>query len=357
MKLLNAFEAYWRNMSQREQRLALAVAALAVLFTGYTTVQRSIERIQQLDRNIDTLHDAILNAAAQIAVRESVEAQYREVAAQHSSAWTEAEIHSRLQEEILRLNQVEPPPLDEATGAPVTMDTGSGALVELPAIGQGTLLEGGRGYRQYSINIRIPRAEFSNLIAFLERLHMSPQSLRIDGLDITRPYNQSIVNANVSITRIIVDGRPDEGAAVRQARETEAERIGRGLDEWIAAGCTLTQGTEELGPEAIVAAADGPGARLHLRTRVASAETFDLQFDALLEGEAAITVYDEDRGRAFSQEIPLRNDGQAHRYRVRFTAPGNPGFPATVGAPYIQFKGGAGRILLDNVTLSKAARS
>ena len=111
--LLQKLNKAWDGLSKREQRLALAVAMLVALFSVVTTVRVAVQRITDLNSTIHNLQQDIVNYHGQIAKKKSVEAQYEKVAKQHSSKWTEAEIHDRLRGEIYRLAQNEPPELDE----------------------------------------------------------------------------------------------------------------------------------------------------------------------------------------------------------------------------------------------------
>ncbi len=166
-KLMEKIGAQLGRMSQRERYLAYAVAGLLSLSLCVVVVRGAYDYVQELDHSIDRLQEDIVNYRYQIAHRQEVEALYARVAKQHSSKWTEAEIHDRLRQEIYRLAQMTPPALDE-NGIPVQVSAQGGSLVDIPTLRQGALLEGGEDFRQYQLEFRIERAEFNNVVAFVE---------------------------------------------------------------------------------------------------------------------------------------------------------------------------------------------
>lgn len=218
MRTVSTLRAVWGRLSERERKLALAVLVLFALMASFTLVRRSLDTVLELDKRIAQMQDDILNYHRLIAKKQSVEAHYAEVATQHSSEWTEPEIQERLRQEIYRLAQITPPPLNE-DGVPVRTNNPEGNLVEIPSLGQGVLREGGEGFREYTITFKVPPVEFAAMVEFLERLQGSPQSLRIDGLELIRHFSSTQVGATISITRTIVNRGADEdsaGAGVEQ---------------------------------------------------------------------------------------------------------------------------------------------
>jgi len=140
MQMLRSASDLWRKLSPREQRLAGLVFALAVALLAAVGLRRGWDRIEELDSSIMLLEDAIVENTHQVARREAVEAEYREVSAQHSSAWSAAEILDRLRNEIYRLAHNVPSPLN-AEGVADRVENDSGLLVNLPELGEGTLEE------------------------------------------------------------------------------------------------------------------------------------------------------------------------------------------------------------------------
>lgn len=211
MNWLQRLNSIWQGLMPREQHLALAVACLVALMLVFLVVRTGRTRLQQHEAALSRLQDELSLYERLVTEREAVEAQFGEVATQHSSAWSEPEILDRLRQEIYRLAQKKPPALDE-NGIPVSSSGEGGHLVEIPALGQGRLNDANEGYREYSISFKVPPAPLPNMMTFLQRLQNSPQSLRIDGLEIVRPHQETSVTAHIDLTRIIVDGMP-EGTA------------------------------------------------------------------------------------------------------------------------------------------------
>ncbi|HDP34967.1 MAG TPA: hypothetical protein ENN29_07645, partial [Candidatus Hydrogenedentes bacterium] len=227
----------WRNLSEREQRLAVLTVIAATLMIVFFTFRRAQDRIDDLDREIDILEEQLVSFTGHLGHRDFIEAQYAAIAAQHSSEWTEAEIHDRLRQEIYRLAKNDPPPLDER-GIPIDVAARSGNLVEI-SMGKGQMTEGGVGYREYRINLRIQPTYLNNIIEFLQRLHNSPQSLRIDALDLNRAPESDMVAASVDISRIVADGAPMPQGAATVASSSGVGRIPLRADSWEAFGATI----------------------------------------------------------------------------------------------------------------------
>ncbi|MBI3117442.1 MAG: hypothetical protein HYZ00_02070 [Candidatus Hydrogenedentes bacterium] len=342
-------------MSVREQRLALAVGALVVLMGGYWLVQGVRGSVHRLDTEIDRLQDDVVNFHHQIARKQSVEAHYAEVSAQHSSAWTEPEIQERLRQEIYRLAKKSPPPLNEE-GVPATTLSEEGNLVEIPGLGQGTLSEGEENYRQYSINFRVPPVELPALVAFLERLQGSPQSLRIDGLELVRPPDSTKVSATIDLTRIIVAGAAgadSEGAGLQVAEGTPLELR---PDEWKCVGgeIVLTSEHATTGQDALKVTAQAEKALVYLPRGLPAGATYDLSIDLSATGQARMDIDTEAGGETFSGGDALRGDGKPYRYSVRFTVPGEAGEQTQLRLPVISLEGAGQSVYIDNWILTKS---
>ena len=83
-QLQKAAESF-EKLNPREQRLAIAVAALVALFAVFGIVRYALESLAMLDSQINRLQQTLLNVDNQIRHRESIEEQYARVASQHSS--------------------------------------------------------------------------------------------------------------------------------------------------------------------------------------------------------------------------------------------------------------------------------
>jgi len=322
MAVFEKISALWAGLSPRERRLALATAAAVAVFVSWTAVQSSLRSIAALDTEITQVQEEIVGAANQIAHRETVDALYGKVAAQHSSAWTEAEIRDRLRQEVYRLSRQDPQGLDE-NGIPLNVSNTSGNLVEIPSLGEGVMAEGGEGYRQYMLNLRIPAVDINALVAFLERLQLSPQSLRIDKLEINRNPDSPLVAASIDITRTIVDGarKSDaDGAAETESAPAEG-RIPLAASEWKADGCAVRALDGGSGPSLEIVA-ERAGAVAEMIRRVPAAAVFEMNVDITARGGGArLAVGAPGASEGFPNPQTLKSDGGTARYQVRFTAP------------------------------------
>jgi len=153
----------WEHLSERERWLAIATAGVIGLALALLVGMRVIAYLRDLDRTVARLEQDIENYAEQDARGVSVGRAYAGVAAQHSSAWTEAEIHNRLRQEIYRLA------LEDPDGPPDSPNK----LVEIPTLRQGALRDTGHGYREYQLSIKIPQTDIYSLVLFLIRLQAS----------------------------------------------------------------------------------------------------------------------------------------------------------------------------------------
>lgn len=345
--VLEAMSRLWARMSSRERLLALGVAGAALLTVMVTGSRMAFERLALLDAGIEQLERDLVQYRQQIARQKSVEAQYREVAAQHSSEWSEAEIHDRLRQEIYRLAQNVPPALDER-GIPAQLSSATGNLVEIPSLQQGRLEESGEGYREYSLSFRIPSAELYDLFAFIERLQGSPQSLRIDGFDMNRGSQGTKVDANFRITRTIVSG-----AASEFLDTPSSPAVSDGLDlvlsEWQGDGIRLEENGNVLNLQAV----DGPGAGFTVRS-LPGGHAYEMDIDLRCTGDAGLAIAFDHNGEVFSGETPLNSDGQAYRYRIRFVLPGSSTDRVRLRAPYIRLNEAGAQAELSRLALQRA---
>lgn len=213
----------WARRTPREQGLAMVVVGLVAAMTVLLGVRGALSTIDRLDRDIDRLQSDIVNYSHQIARRQAVEARFAQVAQQHSSAWSESEIRDRLRQEIYRLGNAVPPPLDEK-GIPVSTGGNEELLVSIPELRGGQLEAGGEGFREYRLDFTVLPAPFLDMVTYLERLLQSPQSLRIDRIDMRRDPGRPEVSAEIAITRIVVDDAVVHDAVEREVGDTAADQ-------------------------------------------------------------------------------------------------------------------------------------
>ena len=343
---------YWEGLSQRERILALTVAGLLLAGLVMLTTTRALSRVSELDSEIDRLEQDLLKYKTLEARGVSVDRAFAEVAAQHSSAWTKAEIHNMLRKEMYRLAAEDP---DAPPGT-------SEALVEIPALGQGSLKEGGAGYREYQLAIRLPLTDVYSLVIFMVRLMQSPQSLRIDEVEISRSPESTFIRATIVVTRTIVDGAPatEEAAETGLPARTIVETDGSEKKSWTAEGCRLSIASAigDLYPDGgscLRAESAKQGASLFMTQELESGATYDLVVDAAVKGKAVLQVVNEADGQPFEGGEELPADGKMYRHCVRFTVPGEANGPVKLRVPHIALKGLDTEVYVDNVLLAQTA--
>lgn len=346
MTLRHRLAEQWQKRTAREQILALAVLGLLILLFLFAGANHALAILGRMDRDIERLSTDIINYQYQIARRDSIDARFAQVATQHSSAWTESQIRDRLRLEIYRLANRIPPGLD-ADGIPLSTNGEGGALVSIPKLGQGRLEEGGDGYREYQISVQIPPAPVEDLLAYLERLQSSPQSLRLDRVDLRRDPAQSMLRASLDITRIVVDTPFFTSTA---PEHTPLPQPGENLltpDDWQRSGCDIHGSADGT---LIVAALEANG-RAILHRRLPSGVTYDLRLTISTEGTARIVVASEHADFSGEAMGPIETGGAWMVLRTRFTVPDHPLGQVDVQVPAITFEDDDSRLSLRQMTL------
>jgi len=341
----------WEQLTPLERKLSVAVAVLFLLVVaGFATLQ-AVNRIQDLDFAILRAQRQLIKYAESLARSQSVDEAYVHIAAQHSSSWTEAEIHDRLRQEIYRLAMKKPPPV----GAPFS-PTNTNVLVSIPTLRQGNLRTTDEGYREYQLSFRIPGTSADNIFTFLERLQGSEQSLRIDGFQLVRSPNRESISGVVDVTRTVVDnasGVPSEQFA--QFADRLAPALGEAVAEWKTEACEVATAMKYVtrGADCVQARAAQPGAVLYLREEFEPATTYDLYLDITALGPARIEVMDDDNETRYDGSLEVIPDGRARQYHVRFTVPGSGAAQATLRAPLVTLLDKGAVVYVDNVMLKQ----
>lgn len=340
----------WASMSKRERTLALLTAAVIVALSGWFVAHRALGNLAQLDAEIESLETDLVNLTSQAARLEPVDQVYSEVVEAHSSEWTQAEIYAMLRAEIVRLSLVDPPP----EGA--LPETYRGAkLIDIPTFPQGVLDDPGGGYREYHMRVRTNPTEIKNVAQFLQRLQESPQLLRVDRVEITRPNPaMRVVQADLTITRALVAEVEAGDAAPRRAPGANLLE-NPDFDDWGADGAQLAGWTTESLASEMYQGADIPGGgrafsaiategegRLYQIVELPGGATYDLTIALAADAEVRLGVQYEDSGAWFGpDEAPasVLNDGQWRRWHLVFTTPGDPGDRVVLRAPCIELTG------------------
>lgn len=342
----------WDKFSDRERRLAIATAAVLVASLAFVFSFRAVSRVLDLNRTIDRLEARLTACYEREARGVSVEQAYKGVAAEHSSTWTEAEIHNRLRDEIYRLQLEDPELPPEKTKK----------LVEIPSLRQGALKDTGAGYREYQLTIKIPSTDIYSLLIFLCRLQQSRQALRIDALEIARPPESPAVMATITVTRTIVDSLPGQEGAEAPPVEQAPTRVstwdGGRVEDWQGKDCDLSLTAEvggflSEGGSCLMAKAKTAGASFHMVHELETGTTYELLVDATAMVSARVQVARDPDGSAFEGVQELPGDGKTYRYRTRFTVDGEPGSKTKVRSPVITIQDQGGLVYVDNVTLTR----
>ncbi len=333
--------AFLNRLSPRERNLAITVSLLVPLFLLMLLARGALANVRALNARIDALQRQIVDYHFQIARKQQVEAEYEKVATQHSSEWDQQTISDRMRAEIRRLARTFPPPLDE-NGVPVTTENEHGNLIELPGLDEGTLTQGD-GFREHTLRLSIPLDDLSDIINFLERIQSSPQSLRIDDLELYRPPMTTLASANLTITRTIVD-RNTSGNGV------EAEPVSD-TGTWLADGCTL-EGDD---PENLSAVANQDRARVYRLVSLPAGGIYEMQLDVTTEAASWMAVADETGVKTLEGALSFIDNGQKQRYRAQFKVPGKHGATTRLRLPMITVARRDGKVQLDNFKLLRIA--
>ena len=217
------------SLSPRERGLLVLTVALVSSVATLGLVYQGFDHLRTLDRRIASSEQELLNLQTQTLQSRSVDAAFREVVSEHSTAMTKGEIHDSLRREIYRL-ALKNPDLSESEQAGTGKDRN---LVVIPGLREGVLREKGEGYREYQIRFRVPSCSVLAAREFLKRLEQSQLLLRIDSFEMTRSHSSTRMSLTIEVTRTVLSdveiGPADENLAGWDAAElhnrfTEIER-------------------------------------------------------------------------------------------------------------------------------------
>lgn len=358
--------SFWSRLSNRER--ALAAATLSVVFAAIVALvlSRAFAYVMDLDEQIDSLQLELVNNEQQMLRIEPVNNAFARIAGQHSSRWTAEEIRDGLHREIYRLALQSPgqPAQPGAVQAAAAPNSNAPRIVDIPSLPDGVLKAQGDGYREYTIDFRIQAAGMEQLTLFLARLQESPQVLRVDSLNVVREMEDQRVNAQIQVTRTVVDGVETSGDSPAVFAgggivNGGFEQTGSPPEGWqmegAMAGPTKLHVTE--GATALAVIASNDGGRLWQEMELEAGETYELSLDAAATGDAALSVGAmEPSGERpgtmtpYGAPAPLRNDGSPYRYVFQFSPPGDAGTAAAVGIQ-LALQRAAASVYIDNMTL------
>lgn len=353
-KLIERLVAFGDRMNPRERRLALTVLALVPLFALLLAARSAVGYVQRLDSTIGRLQSEIVDYNLKISKQDQVEKQYKDIAAQHSSAWSEAEILDRLKAELFRLAQKLPPELDEY-GVPVTtIDQAFGQLVSDPAVTPGALRETGEGYKEFAVSLRLERDDLRDIIDYLERLQNSPQMLRIDRLDLSRIHTEPVAEGEIDITRTVVTGSVAPPPKAEAVTRLDAPPVPWELGDWRTEACATTLAASRLyeGDRTLEVLAKEAEARCYLERPLIGGAVYDMLVDIKADGPCRLGIQRADEASVFGGERMLPANGQAYRYHVQFTVPGA-GEEVPVRLPLITLETAGAKALVESIVLQQ----
>ncbi|MCP4646099.1 MAG: type II secretion system protein M [bacterium] len=346
----------FRQMSSRERRLAVLTALVLVAGVGALVLKGALARLDTLDATIESFEQELVYLSQLAEQSAPVNEVFANVAAEHSSEWTQEEIHDRLRREITRLQARDVPPRGQtvAAGAPM--------LVNIRSMPGGTLVDSGGGYRQYHVQFRTEPTPIRDLVTFMARLQQSQQALRLEKVDLTRQPESPLVTATIGVTRTVID---DEGGAQPSTASSNGLKNGS-FEEWDDAASVFPD-WEIDGARAIPAqylATDGvvsmeavaarPDARVFQRTPCMAGNVYDLRVDVAAWGPALLGVANDTDGELFDGAVSIEGDGQYYRYHVRFAAPNDAGVDVPLCVPCIVIEEEGTRVHVDNAVLTEA---
>lgn len=356
------------KLSQRERRLFGFTLLAAVAVIIYLLSMGALGRIEEMDSLIGSMENELRLYSIEAAKLGPVAEAYKKVATQHSSEWTQAEIHDRLRTEIYRLSMVNVP--SEGT---LPSSLSGQRLVEIPSFPSGSLDERGEGYREYQLRIRTNPTTIENLAVFMQRLQQSDQLLRVERIDLNRfdPEKSEVV-ADITVTRTVL------GASASDVEESVQAPVAVNLtqnpsfetydgatqtfESWTAKAAALSPDTDHAteGQQALAAEATEQGAAVFQEVTGVPGETYAFSVDLMFEGAGGVLQVVTGSGAALEGEIAIEPSDEMTRYQVAFTVPGGgeeddeTTEPQTVQmlAPYIGLEPGA-RLYVDNVVVTE----
>lgn len=357
-KLLN-------RLSARERRLAGATGLVVAAVVAWMAVMPAVGYLGDLDSRIDTLEEQLYSNTYQAALSKVVSARYNTLAAQHSTAWTEAEISDGLQRELDRLSLKTPPPPDGSGGSGPRLLT-----ITYRPEGQLTAYS---GYREYQTTFLTQPTTIGAIAEFLRRLQESPQTLRVDKLDLRREPNNKQVTASISVTRTVVDRKAADGETAAVPAEGTAKPAGnlvsnpgfeawndtrKQFAEWSTEGCTVSPDSEhavegKLAAKAVFSAKRG---RLFQDQKLMAGRTYRLTLHAAAQGVVSFSVVNREAKAFDLPEQKVQNDGKMREYKAEFTVTGTAGQMVPVVAPLFLLTGEGATVYADQILLEEVKK-
>lgn len=327
---------------------------------------RCMDALQSLDETIASQELLLLDYSRYAALAGPVDEAYNAIAKQHSSEWTQEQIHDRLRTEIARLSLRRIP--DEGTALPAVQNPGD-LLVDIRAWPMGALDDSGEGYRTYQINFRTEPTSIQNIATFLERLQQSPQALRVEGLELTRQPLSTEVTAAFRVARTVIgEGAAPQAVVAQETSEAPKGNLIENADfaQWdvqssSAPGWNVSQATLTLdkdivagGDNALAVHAQGANAELYQDRQLIGGATYEVTFVAKASGAVRLRILNSLSGEAIGGDVQLQQGDTGYQYRYRFTAPGEAGAKVSIRLPMFVIEQSGATLVLDNVSVQEA---
>lgn len=354
---------YWKSLTERERKLVLVTSGLSLVLMSAWIVVQAVTTFSNLNSDLVRLEQELENLTRQQALGAGVQSAFKQVEAEHSSDWTEEQISDRLRREIYRLALRKPYSPNQSV-ATVSTSADSAYMIKIPVLRAGTLTDFEDGYREYQVPIRIPRTTLRDLLLFIERLQKSPQMLRVDSLQVSRPPKGKIIKVTMDVTRTVVN-TTGEATAPRRRPSLVNLADNPGLEEWDdelnqfvgwqTPECTVARSavnaTEGKWSMAAHSATDS-GNIFQIHT-LQSGRPYTLVVDIAATNPATLSVVLGDRSQV-GEPVVLEPNGQPHKIEIRFVPPGDPGTTQKMLLPFIAFGADGGDVSVDNVRLMEA---
>ena len=354
------------KLSPSEKRLSIIVAVLFVVAIVMLIGFRCLDALQSLDETIASQELLLLDYSRYSTLAGPVDEAYNAIAKQHSSEWTQEQIHDRLRIEIARLSLRQVPP--EGIALPATRNAGD-LLVDIRAWPMGALDDSGEGYRTYQINFRTEPTSIQNIATFLERLQQSPQALRVEGLELTRQPLTTEVTAAFRVARTVIgEGAATQPTIAQDVLEAPTGNLIENADfaQWdaqssSAPGWNVSQANLSLlkdivadGDNALAVHAQGANAEVYQDRQLVGGGTYEVTFAAKASGPARLRIVNSTSGEAIGGDAPLQTGEFCYQYRYRFIAPGEKGAKVSIRLPLFVIEQSGSTLVLDNVSVQEA---
>jgi hypothetical protein len=337
----------------------VAAGGAVGLMIVYLMIMPAVLYIDGLNMQIDSLEDEVYNSTAQAARSEVVSKRYDELASEHSTGWTEAEINDGLQRELDRLSLAGAP--DKKTGRP-------GKLLEITYRPEGQLTDF-NGYREYQTTFSTRLSYIAPIAEFVRRIQESPQALRIDKLDLRRdnPNTKHIV-AQITVTRTVVEGKEiaelaapvelPKGNFARNASFETWDASNAVLPDWVLVGAAVSPDAAHAvdGKSAVKVVATDANAMIYQTHKLVAGQKYRIAVLAATKNEAVFQVVDGTTRARLPGAQTMVADGNMYEYALNeFVAPGTAGEEVELGIPCVVLPEKGSVVFLDKAVLEAVA--